>query len=187
MPTRRRPRDVSSEATKYISPDASGKELRLEGISDIDAANKLLTEGGFDEDLNRRFAVEPIEKADYHRSASVYDLPSIFCIEETRTLSVNWTLSFENRVYQIKAASHNYSPASRKVLVRRYLDGELHMFYRGNDADFEEIDPGKKEKKKKFIKGRNVRPLGAGKPSTPATDHPWDELFLQSRPSPRHP
>jgi hypothetical protein len=152
----------------------------------VDKANELL-QGGFDEDLNRRFAIEPREVAVYHRSAEGVDLRSIFCIEETRTLSVNWTLSFENRVYQINPGSTNYSPASRKVLVRRYLDGELHMFYRGNDADFEEINPGKKEKKKKFIKGRNTRPPGASYSSTPASDHPWRKQFLPSRPSPRHP
>ena len=31
----------------------------------------------------------------YHRLPTDYDLPSIFCIQEQRTLSVNWTLSFE--------------------------------------------------------------------------------------------
>jgi len=175
------------ERSNKVYQDRLVKELRLEGISDIDAANKLLTEGGFDEDLNRRFAVEPREEADYHRDASVYDLPSIFCIEEERTLSVNWTLSFENRVYQIKSGSANYSPASRKVQLRRYLDGNLHIFYRGSEAAFEEIDPGKKEKKKKRTKGRNVSPLGASKPSSPAPDHPWRTQLFPSRPSPRHP
>ena len=175
------------ERSNKVYQDRLVKELRLEGISDIDAANKLLTDGGFDEDLNRRFAVEPREEADYHRSASVYDLPSIFCIEEERTLSVNWTLSFENRVYQIKSGSANYSPASRKVLVRRYLDGELHMFYRGNDADFEEINPGRKEKNKKRTKGRNTLPSGINKPVPPSANHPWRKQLLPSRPSPRHP
>ena len=175
------------ERSNKVYQDRLVKELRLEGISDIEAANKLLSDGGFDEDLNRRFAVEPREKADYHRSAEGVDLRSIFCIEETRTLSVNWTLSFENRVYQIKSGSANYSPASRKVQVRRYLDGELHIVYRGNDAVFEEIDPGKKEMNKKRTKGRNGLPLGTNKPSTPATDHPWRKQFITSRPSPRHP
>ena len=175
------------ERSNKVYQDRLVKELRLEGISDIGMANKLLTEGGFDEDLNRRFAVEPRWCADYHRSASVYDLPSIFCIEEERTLSVNWTLSFENRVYQIKAGSANYSPASRKVQLRRYLDGELHIVYRGSDAAFEEIDPGKKEKKKKRIRGRNEMSLGANKHSPPASDHPWRKQLLPSRPQPRHP
>lgn len=63
-------------------------------------------------------------------------------------LSVNCTLSFENRVYQLAAASRNYSPASRKVHVRRYLDGELHMFYRGDEIGFQEINPKTTTEKK---------------------------------------
>jgi len=167
------------ERSNAVYQDRLVKELRLQQISDIDKANELLDGGGFDRDLNSRFAVEPREKADYHRSASAYDLPSIFCIEEERTLSVNWTLSFENRVYQIKAESANYSPASRKVQIRRYLDGGLHIFYRGNEAGFEEIDPRKYENKKKFTKGRNLPP-GTGY-SSPAADHPWRQFRAIAR------
>jgi len=153
------------ERSNGVYQDRLVKELRLLGISDISKTNELLS-GGFDRDLNRRFAVEPREKADYHRDASVYDLPSIFCIEEQRTLSANWTLSFENRVYQIAAASANYSPARRRIEVRRYLDGSLHMFYRGNQVAFEEIDPKKKRPAKRTLAAR-------GKSSFPSPTHPW--------------
>ena len=174
------------ERSNSVYQDRLVKELRLKQISGLTEANELL-QGGFDQDLNRRFAIEPREKADYHRDASVYDLPGVFCIEEERTLSTNWTLSFETSVYQIKAASANYSPARTHVQVRRYLDGRLHMFYRGNEVEFEELDPGKKEKKKKRTKGRNASPPGASKPSSPSTDHPWRKQFIASRPAPRHP
>lgn len=174
------------ERSNSVYQDRLVKELRLQQISEIDKANELL-QGGFDEDLNRRFAVEPREKADYHRGAAGYDLPTIFCIEQERTLSANWTLSFETSVYQITSGSANYSPARTQVKVRRYLDGRLHMFYRGNEVEFEELDPGKKEKKKKFIKGRNGSPSGSDKPSPPAADHPWRMQPIASRPQPRHP
>ena len=170
------------ERSNSVYQDRLVKELRLEQISGITEANELL-QGGFDQDLNRRFSIEPREKADYHRDASVYDLPSIFCIEEERTLSANWTLSFANTVYQIKAASANYSPARTQVLVRRYLDGRLHIFYRSNEVEFEELDPGKKEKKKKRTKGRNEMSPGINKPSSPAADHPWRKQFLPKLPN----
>ncbi|MGH8604065.1 MAG: ISNCY family transposase, partial [Gammaproteobacteria bacterium] len=129
------------ERSNGVYQDRLVKELRLLGISDIETANELLDGGGFDQDLNRRFATPARESADYHRAASDYDLPSIFCIEQQRTLSANWTLSFENRVYQIERASANYSPASRKVLVRRYMDGTLHIFYRDREVGFARFDP----------------------------------------------
>lgn len=154
------------ERSNGVYQDRLVKELRLEGVNSIEPANAVLG-GGFDQELNRRFSVEAREAADYHRPAAEYDLAGIFCIEEERTLSVNWTLSFENRLYQLTAASHNYSPASRKVQVRRYLDGRLHMFYRGRDVDFKEIPPPKKKPFRKDL------PIGINKPAPPATDHPW--------------
>ena len=174
------------ERSNSVYQDRLVKELRLQQISDVDKANELL-QGGFDEDLNRRFSIEPKEKADYHRDACLYDLPGIFCIEQERTLSANWTLSFETSVYQITGGSANYSPARTRVYVRRYLDGRLHMFYRGQEVEFEELDPGRKEKKKKFIRGRNTLSTNDGKPSSPSTDHPWRKRFIPSRPEPRHP
>lgn len=154
------------ERSNGVYQDRLVKELRLEGAGSIEEGNAVL-DGGFDQELNRRFSVEAREAADYHRPAAEYDLAGVFCIEEERTLSVSWTLSFENRLYQIAAASHNYSPASRKVQVRRYLNGRLHMFYRGREIHFKEIPPPRKKPS-----GRDL-PTGIDKPPAPATDHPW--------------
>lgn len=164
------------ERSNGVYQDRLVKEMRLKQISDIAAGNELL-QGGFDDGLNRRFARPPAKKADYHRSASGHDLEQVFCIEETRTLSPNWTLSFENRVYRIKPGpATNYSPASRKVHVRRYLDGSLHMFYRGNEAPFEEIDPHKKKTPR-----RNGTPAASCRSSIPSPDHPWRTPWSKNR------
>lgn len=184
-------KNLSIEIIRAHSPQAKGrversngvyqdrlvKKMRLKQISDIAGGNELLR-GGFDDDLNRRFARPPAKKADYHRSASGYDLPSIFCIEETRTLSSNWTLSFENRVFQIKAGSRLYSPASRKVHIRRYLDGTLHMFYRGNEIAFEEIHPTKTIVKKNVKKKLVNRPGMPHRNRKPSPDHPWRQPIV---------
>ena len=154
------------ERSNGVYQDRLVKELRLEGANSIEAANVVLG-GGFDCELNRRFSVEAREAADYHRPAAGHDLADIFCVEEERTLSVNWTLSFENRLYQIAAASHNYSPVSRKVQIRRYLDGRLHMFYRGREIDFKEIVPPTKKPPGKDL------PMGINTPAPRAADHPW--------------
>lgn len=158
------------ERSNGVYQDRLVKELRLRGIGDIAGANELLV-SGFDNDLNRRFAVQPAETADYHCSAASVDLSMIFCIEHERTLSINWTLSFENRLYQLASSSANYAPAKRKVVVRRYLDSSLHMFYRGEEFDFEEFDPGAVRKPET---PRRERPLAArGKRPLPSPSHPW--------------
>lgn len=158
------------ERSNAVYQDRLVKELRLKGISTIAAANELLA-SGFDDDLNRRFAIEPADTLDYHRSASGYDLSEIFSIEHERTLSINWTLSFENRLYQLASSSRNYSPSKRKVVVRRYLDGSLHMFYRGEEIGFEEFDPGVATKTKR--KRRKKSLAASGKPPLPSPNHPW--------------
>lgn len=158
------------ERSNSVYQDRLVKELRLKGISDIAQANELLT-GGFDDDLNRRFAIPPGETTDYHRSAETVDLSAVFCIEHERTLSTNWTLSFENRLYQLASHSQNYSPAKRKVLVSRYLDGSLHMFYRGEEIAFEEFDPGLARQTKTPPRERSL--AATGKPPLPSPNHPW--------------
>lgn len=173
------------ERSNGVYQDRLVKELRLKGISNIADSNKLLS-GWFDEDLNRRFAVEARDNADYHRDAGHYDLSSIFCIEEERTLSSNWTLSFAGRVYQITSGSANYSPVRRQIQVRWYLDGTLHMFYRDNEVAFEETDPMKTHTKKKQAGNRTL--AASGKSSLPAKDHPWRTSWSKKhRLPPLHP
>jgi hypothetical protein len=159
------------ERANGVYQDRLVKELRLQGISDIAGANKVLS-GGFDDELNRRFAIDPGDIVDYHLLAPGLDLASIFSIVQERTLSAGWTLSFENHVYQLSPASRNYSPASRKVHVRRYLDGRLHMFYRGDEIDFEEINPKTAAEEK--VPPRRRKPVAASRNRlTPSKSHPW--------------
>lgn len=158
------------ERSNGVYQDRLVKELRLNGISDIARANELLA-GGFDDDLNRRFAIQPGETSDYHRVAAGLDLSAVFSIEHERTLSINWTLSFENRLYQLASSSRNYSPAKRKVMVRRYLDGSLHMFYRGEEISFDEFDPALARKTKTPRRERSL--AAGGKPPLPSPNHPW--------------
>ncbi len=158
------------ERSNAVYQDRLVKELRLRGISDIVRANELLI-GGFDDDLNRRFAVPPADVIDHHRSMENLDLANIFTIEYERMLSTNWTLSFENRLYQLAPSSKNYSPAKRKVMLRRHLDGSLHIFYRGEEIGYEQFDPSTTSQTKTPRREKNL--AASGKPSLPSPHHPW--------------
>ena len=142
------------------------KELRLEQISDIDSANKLLAES-FADNLNQKFAVSPREKADFHRSAKGRDLASVFCIEEERSLTDDWIVRYGNSYYQMVGQSKQ-PPTTKKVKVRSYLNGELHFNYRGKDLVYSELPqrpvPAKADAPAR-IKPRHI--------PTPAPDHPW--------------
>lgn len=151
------------------------KELRLEQISDIDSANKLLAES-FVDNLNRKFAVAPREKADFHRSAKGRDLESVFCKEEERALTDDWIVRYENSYYQM-ARQSNQPPTSKKVMVRSYLNGELHFNYRGKDLEHCELPqrpvPAKAEAPVIRRKPRHI-PM-------PAPDHPWRGSYKAKR------
>jgi len=141
------------------------KELRLAGISEIDAANEFLY-AGFLEELNNKFAVEPRAEQDFHRSAQGYDLASIFCLEEERSISRDWIVRFENHYYQLKRQS-KYQPAKGKVLVRKYLNGELHFNYRGEDIHYQRLAQRPVRVEKSLVPQKPKRKY------QPSPAHPW--------------
>ena len=143
------------------------KELRLEQISDIGSANKLLAES-FVDNLNRKFAVAPREKADFHRSAKGRDLGAVFCKEEERALTDDWIVRYGNSYYQMTRQSKQ-PPTVKKVLVRNYLSGELHFNYRGKDLEHLELP-------QRPVPAEAEAPVITSKPRhipMPAPDHPW--------------
>jgi hypothetical protein len=151
------------------------KELRLEQISDIGLANKLLAEG-FVDNLNRKFAVAPREKADFHRSAKGRDLESVFCKEEERALTDDWIVRYGNSYYQM-ARQSNQPPTSKKVMVRSYLNGELHFNYRGKDLEHCELP-------QRPVPAKAEAPVIRSKPRhipMPAPDHPWRGSYKAKR------
>lgn len=110
------------------------KELRLAEISTIEAGNQFL-QASYCDQINQKFAVTPLAGADYHRFAKGYDLASIFCIEEERSVTTDWTVRFANQHYQLQPL-HKAALGKGTVLVRRYLKGELHFCYRDRDLPY---------------------------------------------------
>jgi hypothetical protein len=120
-----------------VYQDRLVKELRLQDINTIEGVNRLL-EKGFLEDLNRRFTVDPVSAADYHRSADGYDLAAIFSIEHERSPSADWIVRFENGFYQL-TPPHRSMRGRGKVIVRRHLDHSLHFIFGDKELDWHEL------------------------------------------------
>lgn len=109
------------------------KELRLAGISDIENANKFLSE--FISKHNQKFAVEPKEKNDAHRPLNFSDdeLNTIFSIQTTRTASKNLELSYDNTIYQIQVFGQGYTLRHAKILVCKDLGGQISLIYKNRN------------------------------------------------------
>ncbi len=73
------------------------KELRLEGISTIEAANELMPT--YIADYNRRFGKLPRDRHDSHRPVRTdEDLDAIFAWRETRKVTKDLTLHYERKL-----------------------------------------------------------------------------------------
>ena len=124
-----------------VFQDRFVKELRLQGINGIDLANDVL-EGGFLEDLNRRFTVPAIDPQDAHvKIHKRVDLRTIFCFEETRTVSNDWVVQYDNRFFQLLQDKKLDIRPKTKVTVAEWLDGTIHILYQRKEVPYEEIDP----------------------------------------------
>jgi transposase len=131
------------------------KEFRLLEINGIATGNELL-HNDYCAQLNQKFAVAPRSEVDFHRSAKGYDLASIFCIEEERSLSADWIVRFENQFYQLQP-TRKAQVAKGKVRVRRYLNGQLHFSYADRDLAYTVLPARPKAKTVVQVKSKNRR------------------------------
>ncbi len=67
------------ERANGILQDRLVKDMRIAKISSIEDANTFVQDGGFLEDHNERFAVDPARPGDLHRPLAGYDLDNILC------------------------------------------------------------------------------------------------------------
>ena len=159
------------ERKNGVYQDRLVKEMRLAGISDIASGNEFLY-GSFLEELNDKFARDPKESVDFHRRAEELNLADVFCIEEERTISADWVVRFENDYYQLKKKSR-YGPAVGKVAVRKYLNGELHFNYRGEDIEYVKLEQRPEQGEKKGEQKKAKRKY------KPGPDHPWKKSWYR--------
>jgi hypothetical protein len=113
--------------------------MRLAGISSMAEANKFVQQGDFIEKHNAKFAVPPAQDGDAHRSIQGYDLYKIFCTQEERVVTNDFTVNYQSRILQLT----KYQPAILRpkdhVIVCRHLDRKITVRIRNNELCFEEI------------------------------------------------
>lgn len=113
------------------------KEMRLRGISTIEAANKFLEEE-YLPDFNERFVVEPAGTENAHRSLNGMNLNNIFCIEENRLVQNDGVVEFEKHIFQI-TKNRIYAQSKSTVLVRTHLDGSITLWAKDIRLGYEEL------------------------------------------------
>jgi transposase len=106
------------------------KAMRIAKISTIEAANAFLP--SFLDKFNQQFAKIPQDPTDAHRPLlDTHNLDRIFCIKETRRLSKNLTLQYDNVTYQVLAPGKEYTLRKAEVIVLKSIDEIVSIEYGG--------------------------------------------------------
>ena len=135
------------------------KEMRLDGISTIAAANNFLV--AYLPWYNRRFAVKPKKEGNLHRSPKGLDLSAILCVKTERTLKNDNTIQHERKLYQIQDRLR-----TKKVMVEDRIDGSMRITSKGVSVRFHQI---------------------AHRPVTPQSERPVVTRSTAHKPPPDHP
>jgi len=136
------------------------KALRREEISNIAEANNFLRKK-FTKGFNKRFATEQ-KVINVYRSAKGYKLQEIFCFKTNRQVRNDYTINLNGGYIQLLKGRAPLPRPKQDVTVSKFLNGQMHIYFNGQELNFTELDrkPGKKGYK--TIK--------------PAKDHPFRKM-----------
>jgi hypothetical protein len=113
------------------------KELRLAKAKTIADANEVLER--LLPDHNRRFSVAAAQAGDAHRRLGTgHHLAAILSIQEQRVVANDYTIRFENRLYQLDKPIY---PGERggKVTIELRLDGTMAIRFGNRYLNYREI------------------------------------------------
>jgi hypothetical protein len=104
------------------------QELRLRGITTVEAANQFLREE-YVAAFNRRFRMAATQPGSAFLPCRRRDLDYLFSVQHERTMARDNTVQLGERWLQIEAVGWRSSLAGCRVLVHEHLDGTLSVVY----------------------------------------------------------
>ncbi|PSJ49993.1 ISNCY family transposase [Pseudaminobacter soli (ex Li et al. 2025)] len=112
------------------------KELRLAGISDMEAGNAFLPD--FIERHNARFARTPARPLDLHRPLNLMAdrLKDILCKREQRYVGAQLTFSYERQRILLEENAVTRGLVGRYVETYAYADGRLDVRWKGHSLPY---------------------------------------------------
>jgi hypothetical protein len=131
------------------------KELRLAGISTIEAANAFLP--AFMADYNARFGKEPRRPEDLHRPApGAAALGEIMTVREERTVSASLTLHYDKMLILLEPDALTRPLAQQRVTVINYPDGRFAIRHKGRDLPFRVFDKLRKVEPAAIVENKRL-------------------------------
>lgn len=157
------------ERANQTLQDRLVKELRLKGISDIQAGNAYLPE--FREDFNQRFAVAPRSTHNAHRPLlKTENLDIILSHQKIGTLSKNLTVQSNKVIYQIQSNRPGYTLCKAQVTICENSKGEVTILYKNKPLPYSIYH--KPVRQAEVVDTKTLdHHINIHQP--PAPDHPW--------------
>ena len=113
------------------------KELRLEGITTREEANRFLNEK-FIPRYRKRFGKKVTKNEDLHRSLTAKEkkqLPAILSRHEIRVVHNDFTIGYNSTWFQISQKQCVTVCKGDKITIQERIDGSVHFTLRGKDLD----------------------------------------------------
>jgi hypothetical protein len=149
------------------------KELRLAGISTLEAANPFLQQV-YLPDHNARCALEAAQGRDAHRPLLAgHRLEEILSLRSQRTLQNDFTLRFQNQWFQLLAEQPVRLQPNDQLTVEVRLDGSTHLRFQGHYLRFQQIPCQPSKPIALAQKPSAVLAAKTARPYRPASTHPW--------------
>jgi len=144
------------------------KELRLAGISALEAGNNFLW-NHYLADHNERCAIEPAQSNQAHRPLlASHRLEQILSLRTVRTVFADFTIRFQNQFLQLPPNQPLRVRPKDQVLVEMRLDRSLHLRFKDRYLSFQVI---------------TTKPC----PAVPKSQHPAVKALKRYRPPSTHP
>ena len=114
------------ERANLTLQDRLVKELRLHGISTMEAANAYAP--SFIADVNRRFEKPPRNNFNAHRSLRAdEDMDLIFTVRDARRVSNSLTLQYDKMLYLLTDTPQTRAVKGKYIEVYEYPDGRIEV------------------------------------------------------------
>ena len=112
-------------------------EFRRAKITTMDRANELI-DSRLIADHNRRFGVAAASGNDAHRTKKDFDLQAILSHQETRKIRNDYTIQYDNHLYQLLPP---VIPGQRGglAMIEERLDGTMHIRFKNRYLAFTKI------------------------------------------------
>jgi transposase InsO family protein len=154
--------------------DRLTKELSLQSITTIDAANSFLQEH-YIETINQKIRIPPKSELNLHTPLTGQDLNTIFCIKEYRKLNNDRTVSYKNRWFLLDKNQPVQLKKRSEITICISFDGTISLKKRSIRLNAREITkPIRHPKKPEAPKISNIY-------QKPAKNHPWRDPGLRDK------